>query len=101
MTSVSRRRWTIWGAIGVVAVALELEDGVDRQRVYQEIQQEVNRITTLPEDAEEPEALYSRLAAAGKTRREAVKEVSRTLGIPAREVYRRVLEAEKGRRSLS
>jgi 16S rRNA (cytidine1402-2'-O)-methyltransferase len=51
--------------------------------------------------AEEPEALYARLAAAGKTRREAVKEVSRTLGIPAREVYRRVLESEKRRRSLS
>jgi 16S rRNA (cytidine1402-2'-O)-methyltransferase len=52
-------------------------------------------------DVEEPEVLYARLAAAGKTRREAVKEASRRLGLPAREVYRRVLEAEKGRRSLS
>jgi 16S rRNA (cytidine1402-2'-O)-methyltransferase len=51
-----------------------------------------------PAETEEPEALYVRLAAEGKTRREAVKEVSRRLGLPAREVYRRVLEAEKERR---
>jgi 16S rRNA (cytidine1402-2'-O)-methyltransferase len=41
-------------------------------------------------DAESPESLYARLAAQGKTRREAVKEVARLLGLPAREVYRRV-----------
>jgi 16S rRNA (cytidine1402-2'-O)-methyltransferase len=40
---------------------------------------------------ESPEALYSRLAADGLSRREAVKEVARRLGLPAREVYRRVL----------
>ena len=48
------------------------------------------------EDAE-PEALYARIVEDGQTsRRDAVKEVARRLGLPAREVYRRVLEAEKG-----
>ena len=40
-------------------VTAELEDGVDRQRVYQEIQQEVERITTFPEDTEEPEVVLA------------------------------------------
>jgi len=40
---------------------------------------------------ESPEVLFSRLTAEGKTRREAVKETARLLGLPAREVYRRVL----------
>ncbi len=49
-----------------------------------------------PAEEEDPTALYSRLTADGKTpRREAVKEVARRLGLPAREVYRRVLEAER------
>ena len=40
---------------------------------------------------EEPlDALYARLVAEGKTRREAVKEAARLLGLPAREVYARV-----------
>jgi 16S rRNA (cytidine1402-2'-O)-methyltransferase len=43
---------------------------------------------------ESPEALFARLAAEGLTRREAVKETARRLGLPAREVYRRVLETE-------
>ena len=34
------------------------------------------------------EALYAALAAEGRTRREAVKEAARPLGLPAREVYR-------------
>ena len=38
----------------------------------------------------EPEALYAQLVAEGRTRREAVKEAARRLGLPAREVYRRV-----------
>jgi 16S rRNA (cytidine1402-2'-O)-methyltransferase len=38
-----------------------------------------------------PEELYARLAAEGLTRRAAVKETARRLGLPAREVYRRVL----------
>ena len=50
-----------------------------------------------PAENEDPAALYSRLTAGGQTtRREAVKAVARRLGLPAREVYRRVLEAEKG-----
>jgi multidrug efflux pump subunit AcrB len=39
---------------GVGTVQAELFEGVDRQKVYQDIQQEVNRITTLPEESEEP-----------------------------------------------
>ena len=42
---------------GSGTVTAELEPRVNRQRVYQEIQQEVNRITTFPEDAEEPEVV--------------------------------------------
>lgn len=38
------------------------------------------------------ESLFAEHVAAGKTRREAVKEVAQALGLPAREVYRRVLE---------
>jgi 16S rRNA (cytidine1402-2'-O)-methyltransferase len=41
--------------------------------------------------AEPPEVLFARFTAAGQTRREAVKEVARQLGLPARDVYRRVL----------
>lgn len=36
------------------------------------------------------DALYARLVGEGKTRREAVKEAARLLGLPAREVYARV-----------
>jgi len=42
---------------------------------------------------EEPvEEIYARLVAEGRTRREAVKEAARAAGLPAREVYRRVLD---------
>jgi 16S rRNA (cytidine1402-2'-O)-methyltransferase len=37
------------------------------------------------------ETLFAALTAEGRTRREAVKETARRLGLPAREVYRRVL----------
>jgi 16S rRNA (cytidine1402-2'-O)-methyltransferase len=40
---------------------------------------------------EPPEVLFERLVAAGRTRREAVKEIALALGRPAREVYARVL----------
>lgn len=45
---------------------------------------------------DDPVALYRRLAAEGRTRREAVKEAARLLGRPAREVYDlvRVADAE-------
>lgn len=46
------------------------------------------------EAGEPPEELYARLVAEGRTRREAVKEVARRLGLPARAVYDRVLAAE-------
>jgi 16S rRNA (cytidine1402-2'-O)-methyltransferase len=42
-----------------------------------------------------PEAVYARLVAEGRTRREAVKETARRLGLPAREVYRLVQEQER------
>jgi 16S rRNA (cytidine1402-2'-O)-methyltransferase len=44
-----------------------------------------------PQATEPLEAVFARLTAAGKTRREAVKQTARLLGLPAREVYRRVL----------
>ena len=40
---------------GIGVVTAELFDGADKQQVYQEIQQEVDRVTTFPEDAEQPE----------------------------------------------
>ena len=40
---------------GMGLVSAELLEGVDRQRVYQEIKQEIDRITTFPQDAERPE----------------------------------------------
>jgi 16S rRNA (cytidine1402-2'-O)-methyltransferase len=43
-----------------------------------------------PRTAEPLEALFARLTAEGKTRREAVKEAAHLLGLPARAVYRRV-----------
>lgn len=48
---------------------------------------------TAPEaPSQSPEELFERLSAEGLTRREAVKETARRLGLPARDVYRRVLE---------
>ena len=44
--------------------------------------------------SEDPVSLYRRLAAEGRTRREAVKEAARRLGRPAREVYSIVQDAE-------
>jgi 16S rRNA (cytidine1402-2'-O)-methyltransferase len=43
-------------------------------------------------ETESPEALFARLTAEGLTRRDAVKEIARRLDLPAREVYKRVLE---------
>ena len=40
---------------GKGTVAAELEEGADQQKIYQEIKQEIDRITTFPEDADEPE----------------------------------------------
>jgi 16S rRNA (cytidine1402-2'-O)-methyltransferase len=51
-----------------------------------------------PEEAASADAvaLYRRLSAEGRTRREAVKEAARLLGRPAREVYALVQTAERG-----
>jgi 16S rRNA (cytidine1402-2'-O)-methyltransferase len=49
-----------------------------------------------PAAGRDPVALYRELAAEGRTRREAVKEAARRLGLPAREVYRLVQESEPG-----
>jgi multidrug efflux pump subunit AcrB len=40
---------------GSGTVKAELEEGADQQKIYQEIKQEIDRITTFPEDADEPE----------------------------------------------
>jgi 16S rRNA (cytidine1402-2'-O)-methyltransferase len=40
---------------------------------------------------ESVEAVYAQLVSDGRTRREAVKETARRLGLPARDVYRKVL----------
>jgi multidrug efflux pump subunit AcrB len=40
---------------GFGSVNAELEEGVDAQRVYQDIKQQVDRIITFPQDAERPE----------------------------------------------
>jgi len=46
---------------------------------------------------DDPEALFARLRAEGHTRREAAREVARRTGLPAREVYRRMLgESDNG-----
>lgn len=44
---------------GAATVAIELMTGADRQQVYQDIQQAVDRITTFPEDAEKPQVTLS------------------------------------------
>lgn len=44
---------------------------------------------------EAPEEIFARLQAEGRTRRQAVKEAARLTGLGAREVYRRVLPAER------
>ena len=68
-----------------------------RDRVRGELVLVVAGATDVPsEGVETAEVLYARLTADGRVpRREAVKEVARRLGVPAREVYRLVLEAEK------
>jgi 16S rRNA (cytidine1402-2'-O)-methyltransferase len=66
----------------------------ERERVKGEI---VLVVAGAPEAApasEDPVALYRRLAAEGRTRREAVKEAARRLARPAREVYALVQEAD-------
>ena len=40
---------------GAGTIRVELLESADDQKVYQDIKQEIDRITTFPEDAEEPE----------------------------------------------
>ena len=51
----------------------------------------VSGASALPAVSEPVEVLFARLVSEGLTRREAVKETARLLGLPARDVYRRVL----------
>ncbi|MCB1050022.1 MAG: efflux RND transporter permease subunit [Acidobacteria bacterium] len=48
------KKVTSVGAEGSGTVTVELEEGTNRQKVYQDIQQGVDRIRTFPEDAEKP-----------------------------------------------
>jgi len=51
----------------------------------------VSGASAVPAVSEPVEVLFARLVSEGRTRREAVKETARLLGLPARDVYRRVL----------
>ncbi len=67
----------------------------DRESVKGEIVLVVKGATEVARAAGlEPVPLYRELAAEGRTRREAVKETARRLGLGARDVYRLVQEAE-------
>jgi 16S rRNA (cytidine1402-2'-O)-methyltransferase len=67
-----------------------------RAGVKGEIVLVVEGAAAAPASSESVEALYARLTAEGRTRREAVKEAARQLGLSAREVYRRVLGSQAG-----
>jgi multidrug efflux pump subunit AcrB len=49
------KRVTATAAEGVGTIMAELHDDGDQQKIYQDIKQEIDRIRTLPEDAEEPQ----------------------------------------------
>jgi 16S rRNA (cytidine1402-2'-O)-methyltransferase len=68
-----------------------------RDEVRGEIVLVVAGATEAAAPGEAPELFYSRLAAEGRTRREAVKATARRFGLPAREVYRLVQERGKGK----
>jgi 16S rRNA (cytidine1402-2'-O)-methyltransferase len=63
----------------------------NRETVKGEVVLVVAGASESPPSKESAEALFGRLVEEGRTRREAVKEVARALGLPAREVYARVL----------
>jgi 16S rRNA (cytidine1402-2'-O)-methyltransferase len=63
-----------------------------RETVKGEIVLVVAGAPEAPAGTESPEELFARLTAEGLTRRDAVKEIARRLDLPAREVYKRVLE---------
>ncbi len=70
-------------------------DLVNRSVVKGEIVLVVAGATEPKKSDEEPRALFARLSAQGRTRREAVKEAARLLGLPTRDVYRQVLDADE------
>jgi 16S rRNA (cytidine1402-2'-O)-methyltransferase len=66
----------------------------EREAVRGEIVFVVAGASERPEQvAESVEAVFARLSREGRTRREAVKETARLLGLGARDVYQRVLDA--------
>ena len=70
-------------AEGRALVIAELAEGADIQKVNQDIKQEIDRITTFPDDAEEPEvnlAMHRRLVQAIVVYGEATEWVLRELG---------------------
>jgi 16S rRNA (cytidine1402-2'-O)-methyltransferase len=69
------------------------EQLASRAAVKGEVVLVVSGASDVGRSSEPVEVLFARLTAEGKTRRAAVKEAARLLGLPAREVYRRVLEA--------
>lgn len=80
---------------GFASIDAELLDGVEVMKVYQDIQSEIDRITTFPEDAEEPEVSLS------SHRREAIALVlygdipDTSLRMLAEQARARLLQAEK------
>lgn len=74
------------GTLSVLRANLASRDAVKGEFVIV-----VSGASDSPRPSESVESLFARLTAEGKTRREAVKETARVLGLPAREVYRRVL----------
>jgi 16S rRNA (cytidine1402-2'-O)-methyltransferase len=70
----------------------ELRDTLSaRSSIKGEVVLVVSGASAVGRSSEPVEVVFARLVAEGKTRREAVKEAARILGLPAREVYRRVL----------
>ena len=70
-------------AEGRALVIAELAEGADIQKANQDIKQEIDRITTFPDDAEEPEvnlAMHRRLVQAVVVYGEATEWVLRELG---------------------
>jgi len=72
----------------------------ERQAVRGEIVLLLAGAIETPAEQDPPELLVARLIAEGKTRREAVKETARRLGLGAREVYQRVLDTDAGSRPV-
>jgi 16S rRNA (cytidine1402-2'-O)-methyltransferase len=76
------------GTLSSLRAALE-----DRERVRGEIVLVVAGATEAPKaEGADVGALFAQLVGEGRSRRQAVKEVARLTGLPAREIYRRTLD---------